>query len=52
MSAPTAAGAGGSMNVGSYSFSGSPQVYYRITARSIGPRNTSTYLQAMVALSN
>jgi len=52
MAAPTAAGAGGSMGVGNYSFSGAPQVYYRITARSVGPRNTASYIQAMVALSN
>lgn len=48
---PTLAGSGGSMAVGSYAFSGSPEVFYRITARSVGPRNTTTYLQAMVGLS-
>ncbi|MCW5620454.1 MAG: hypothetical protein KIS79_05035 [Burkholderiales bacterium] len=47
-----AAGAGGSMGVGSYAFAGTPQVYYRITARSQGPRNTASYVQAMVAISN
>ena len=45
-------GAGGSMSVGSYSFAGTPQVYYRITARTQGPRNTESYVQAMVAISN
>jgi type IV pilus assembly protein PilX len=45
-------GAGGSMSVGSYSFAGTPQVYYRITARAQGPRNTESYVQAMVAISN
>lgn len=49
--APTLAGAGGSMAVGSYAFAGSPEVFYRITARSVGPRNTATYLQSMVGLS-
>ena len=45
-------GAGGSMSVGSYAFAGTPQVFYRITARSQGPRNTESYVQAMVAISN
>ncbi|MCC7546494.1 MAG: hypothetical protein IT532_01885 [Burkholderiales bacterium] len=48
----TMPGAGGSMSVGSYSFAGTPQVYYRITARTQGPRNTESYVQAMVAISN
>jgi len=48
----TAPGAGGSMSVGSYSFAGTPQVYYRITARSQGPRSTESFVQAMVAISN
>lgn len=47
-----AAGAGGSMGVGSYAFAGTPKVYYRITARAQGPRNTASYVQAMVAISN
>jgi len=49
---PTTPGAGGSMSVGSYAFAGTPQVYYRITARTQGPRNTESYVQAMVAISN
>lgn len=53
MSASTSTpSAGGSMSVGSYSFAGTPQVYYRITVRTQGPRNTESYVQAMVALSN
>lgn len=51
-SSTTTPGAGGSMSVGSYSFAGTPQVFYRITARSQGPRNTESYVQAMVAISN
>ncbi len=50
--ASNAPGAGGSMSVGSYAFAGTPQVYYRITTRTQGPRNTESYVQAMVAISN
>lgn len=41
-------GTGGSMAVGSFVFQGTPQVYYRITARTVGPRNTVSTVQAMV----
>jgi len=27
-----------------------PRVYYRITVRTVGPRNTVSYVQAMVAV--
>lgn len=43
---------GGSMALGSVQFQGNPQVYYRITARSQGPKNTESYVQAMVAVTN
>ncbi|MEK6209886.1 MAG: hypothetical protein AABM64_05845 [Pseudomonadota bacterium] len=43
---------GGSMAVGSVQFQGNPQVYYRITARSQGPKNTESYVQSMVAVTN
>ncbi|MGH8766584.1 MAG: pilus assembly PilX family protein [Burkholderiales bacterium] len=51
----TAAGgstSGGSASVGSVQFTGNPQVYYRITARSVGPKNTASYVQSMVAITN
>jgi Tfp pilus assembly protein PilX len=51
----TAAGGssgGGSMAVGSVQFTGNPQVYYRITARSQGPKNTESYVQSMAAVTN
>jgi Tfp pilus assembly protein PilX len=47
-----AAATGGSMSVGSFAFAGTPQVYYRITSRIQGPRNTETYVQTMVAITN
>ena len=43
---------GGSMAVGAPQHEGNPQVYYRITARSEGPRNTVSYVQSLVAISN
>lgn len=47
----TASGTGGSMAVGSVTFQGSPQLYYRITARTVGPRNSTSYTQAIVMIS-
>jgi Tfp pilus assembly protein PilX len=41
-------GAGGSMQVGSLQFLGSTQVYYRITSRVDGPRNTVSIIQVTV----
>lgn len=35
---------------GNYALSGSSQVYYRITTRITGPRNTVRYLQTFVAM--
>ena len=43
---------GGSMSVGAVVFQGTPQVYYRITARAQGPRNSESYVQSLVAISN
>jgi Tfp pilus assembly protein PilX len=49
-----AAATGGSMRAATDtpSFAGTPQVYYRVTSRIQGPRNTETYVQAMVAITN
>lgn len=43
---------GGSMAVGAPQHEGNPQIFYRITARSEGPRNTVSYVQSLVAISN
>jgi Tfp pilus assembly protein PilX len=43
-------GAGGSMAVGAPEFQGTPQVYYRITTRVDGPRNTSSVIQVSVLI--
>src|SRR5262249_52323016 len=43
---------GGSMSVGSTVFQGNPQIFYRITVRAQGPRNTISYVQAMAAITN
>ena len=45
-----ASGTGGSMAVGSVVFQGSPQLYYRITTRTAGPRNSISYTQAVVMI--
>lgn len=42
-------GAGGSRKVGDTSFASAPQVYYRVTVRVSGPRNTVSFAQAIVA---
>jgi len=47
-----AASTGGSMSVDAIVFEGVPQSYYRITARSVGPKNTVSIVQSMVAISN
>lgn len=47
-----AAGTGGSMAVDAIVFEGVPQSYYRITARAVGPKNTVSVVQSMVAISN
>lgn len=39
-----------SRSAGSVGLQGSTQVYYRITARIAGPRNTVSYVQAMILL--
>ncbi|TXF12053.1 pilus assembly PilX family protein [Pelomicrobium methylotrophicum] len=44
------AGSGGSMAVGATTFQGNPQLYYRITARVVGPRNTMSIVQAFVLI--
>jgi Tfp pilus assembly protein PilX len=43
---------GSSMNVGAYAPPGTPQVYYRVTSRIQGPRNTESFVQTMVAVTN
>lgn len=43
---------GGSMSVGGHDFQTNPQLYYRITALIVGPRNTQAVGQSMVVLSN
>ena len=44
-----AAVAGGSKKVGDSSFASSPEVYYRVSVRVSGPRNTTSFVQAVVA---
>lgn len=46
------ASTGGSMSVGSFTFQGNPQLYYRITSRVQGPHNTFSFIQTMVTLPN
>ncbi len=41
--------AGGSKKVGDTSFASSPQVFYRVSVRVSGPRNTKSFVQAIVA---
>lgn len=48
----SAAASGGSMSVGAVVFTGTPRSYYRITARAQGARNTESYVQTLVAISN
>jgi len=43
-------GAGGSMAVGSTQFPGAPQLYYRITTRVDGPRNTVSIVQVTMQI--
>jgi Tfp pilus assembly protein PilX len=47
---PAAEMAGSSKGAGVVSMAYSFQVYYRITARSVGPRNTVSYVQAIVTM--
>lgn len=44
-----ATGAGGSRKVGDVNFASAPQVYYRVTVRVSGPRNTVSFAQAIVS---
>lgn len=41
---------GGSMLVGAAEFKGNPQLYYRITAKVVGPRNSVSIVQAVIAI--
>ena len=41
---------GGGMGVGSYQYQTTPQLYYRITALVVGPRNTQAAVQVMVVI--
>ena len=47
---PSNASSGGSFSAGAVATIASSQVYYRITARIVGPRNTVAYIQTIVAL--
>jgi type IV pilus assembly protein PilX len=47
---PAGANTGGSFSAGGPAQIASNQVYYRITTRITGPRNTVAYLQTVVAL--
>lgn len=46
----TNASAGSSMQVGAAVYSSSPMVYYRITARALGPKNATSVVQATVLI--
>lgn len=48
--APSTTGAGSSKGAGVIALSVSNVVYYRITAKISGPRNTTSYVQAIVAM--
>lgn len=48
--APTACDQTSSTTNSSNCFTGAAQVYYRVTSQVSGPRNTTTYIQAMIAL--
>jgi len=47
---PAGAAAGGSMSVGAAKFEGIPQIYYRVTTRVDGPRNTVSITQVTVLI--
>jgi len=46
----TASSSGGSKGAGVVALQYSSKIYYRVTARIAGPRNTASYLQVIVAL--
>jgi type IV pilus assembly protein PilX len=46
------ASAGGSNRNAATTFQGNAQVYYRITARVVGPRDTQTFVQSFVTIMN
>ncbi len=50
LTAGSAAAAGGSYAGDATNFTGNAQNYYRVTVRVVGPRNTSTLVQAFVSL--
>lgn len=43
-------GSKGGVSYGSYNITSKSQVYYRITARASGPRNTASYTQAIIVM--
>jgi Tfp pilus assembly protein PilX len=47
---PSGASSGGSMSVGAAKFEGIPQLYYRVTTRVDGPRNTISITQVTVLI--
>jgi type IV pilus assembly protein PilX len=47
---PSGASPGGSKQAGAFVFQGNPYIFYRITARADGPRNTSSVVQTTVSM--
>jgi type IV pilus assembly protein PilX len=50
LAATSPAASGGSFSSDAFNFTGTAQNYYRVTVRVLGPRNTSTLVQAFVSL--
>ncbi len=48
--APSTSGAGSSKGAGNIALTVSNVVYYRVTAKIVGPRNTTSYIQTIVAM--
>ena len=44
----TSSGTKGGAAYGTFALSGATQIYYRVTARVVGPRNTTSYVQVVV----
>lgn len=47
-SAVTTGGSKGAVRYGGYAITGKAMIYYRITTRTVGPRNATSYVQSMV----
>ncbi|MDP2808833.1 MAG: hypothetical protein Q8O34_01650 [Rhodocyclaceae bacterium] len=50
MSLASSGGSKGGGGYGTYPITSKTQIYYRITTRALGPRNTTTHAQAMVVM--